>query len=722
MKLSTFNFQHSAFLSLALWTAAALNPPGAPAHAQGGSEPAGQPPPAPPVTLTHDGNTFTLANGLVTARINLRTGTLVSLQYLDLELLAQNRGGANGGYWSSVGRSRPGSATGAVVRIDPAANGGARAEISCQLHNDTQSPTASIDADYRYALGRGEPWLYAYAVLKHLPGYPAFGVGEARYCLKLNPEVFDYMTVDADRHRVMPSSYDWDHGASLNLKEARRMTTGVHKGEAEHKYDYSAVLAETPAYGWSSTKHRIGLWLINPSQEYIGGGPTKAELTGHLDVNPGGLPTLLNMWVGSHYGGTTISVATNEAWTKVVGPFVLYCNSANSGSAGADLEQTQLALWKDALARAGAEIRRWPYTWLSDPDYPLASRRAVVSGGLELHDPFEPNLKMSNIWVGLSAPDYVPPPRFGLGPGRFSTNNVFTPSRTNRPPPAGSYGYGRGGFPPYVDWQRDAKFYQFWARADALGRFAIPNVRPGTYTLHAIADGVLGEFTLTNITVSPGEAKSLGTLTWTPLRFGRTLWEIGVPDRTAREFRHGDHYWQWGLYFDYPKEFPQDVNFIIGKSDWRRDWNYVQPPHLETRNVPVVGEEDEQAETSTPRRARFGGGDVRSTTWAITFSLPEAPRGSVTLRLAFCGTHAGCDVEALANGRSIGETGTLPSTSAMQRDGIRGYWLEKDLTFDASLLVPGTNVIKLLSHASSSSQGVMYDYLRLEFSEGRSGS
>ena len=80
-------------------------------------------------------------------------------------------------------------------------------------------------------------------------------------------------------------------------------------------------------------------------------------------------------------------------------------------------------------------------------------------------------------------------------------------------------------------------------------------------------------------------------------------------------------------------------------------------------------------------------------------------RGQATLRLAFCGTHVGCNVEAFLNDRSIGETGTLPSTSAMQRDGIRAYWIEKDIGFDAALMKQGTNVIKLLSHANSWSQG-----------------
>ncbi|HWH69036.1 MAG TPA: hypothetical protein VNT26_06610, partial [Candidatus Sulfotelmatobacter sp.] len=263
---------------------------------------------AAPVTLTEDENTFTLANGLVTARIQKQSGTLISLQYQGLELLAPNRRGSTGGYWSYAGGGRLGGRSSALVRLNPASNGGARAEISCRLHTDPQAPTAGVDADYRYALGRGEPWLYVAAVLEHQPGYPAFGVGEARYCVKLNPDVFDFLTIDAQRRRRMPSGEDWDRGAPLNLKEARRMTTGIHKGEVEHKYDYAAVLAETPAYGWSSTAHRVGLWLINPSLEYIGGGPTKAELTGHLDVNPGGTPTLLNMWVGSHYGGTSLLV------------------------------------------------------------------------------------------------------------------------------------------------------------------------------------------------------------------------------------------------------------------------------------------------------------------------------------------------------------------------------------------------------------------------------
>ncbi len=72
--------------------------------------------------------------------------------------------------------------------------------------------------------------------------------------MKLNPEVFDFLTVDARRQRQMTTAEDWVNGDSLNLWEARRMTTGSSKGEVDHKYDYAALLSQTPAYGWSSTQ------------------------------------------------------------------------------------------------------------------------------------------------------------------------------------------------------------------------------------------------------------------------------------------------------------------------------------------------------------------------------------------------------------------------------------------------------------------------------------
>jgi rhamnogalacturonan endolyase len=613
-----------------LAAALAVGAPAAGARTEGGTRA------DPPVTLEEDDATFTLSNGRVTARIDKRAGAITALKYQGLNLMSR-------GYWSQVGRSGTGSIDQfgskrtSSVRIDPKKTGGERAEVSCRFVHDGKSPGLPADVELRYTLGRGDSGPYAWAVWEHRPGTPGFSVGEGRMAFKLNPDVFDYLTSDADRRRVMPTGVDWDRGEPLNMKEARRMTTGIHKGEPEHKYDYSAMLPQTPAYGWSSTKHHVGLWLINPNAEYLSGGPTKVELTGHLDVNPGGLPTLLNMWHGSHYGGSTLVVGEQEAWVKVIGPFFIYCNAADDHD----------TMWKDALAKAKREQEAWPYGWVDDPNYPPASGRGTVKGQVVVADPQAPNLVVRNLWVGLAHPS--------------------------------------------VDWQKDSKYYQFWARADA-GDFVVRHVRPGRYTPYAFADGVLGEFSRADVTVEAGKTLDLGRLEWEPVRHGRQLWEIGVPDRSAAEFRHGDHYWRWGLYYEYPKEFPDDVNFVVGKSDPRKDWNYCQPP-------------------------RIDGDRVRSTTWTITFDLPEAPRGKATLRLAIAGSRAPRGVEVLVNDAAAGGTGPLPDTGVMHRDGIRGYWCERGVAFDAALLKRGTNTIKLRVPATSWVNGVLYDYLRLELEE-----
>jgi rhamnogalacturonan endolyase len=594
---------------------------------------------APGVTLTVDDRVAVLDNGLVTAAVDRRTGALLSLKREGLDLLAGGKG-----YWSFVGSTpaeaaagRFGSRSSFSVREDPAKNGGERAEISCRLEAAGPDRDAPLDVDLRYTLGRGDSGLYVWGVWEHRAGHPALRMAEARYCLKLNPDVFDFLSVDDRRHRRMASGADWDRGAELNLKEARRLTTGPRQGEVEHKYDYSAVLAQNGPWGWCGTSAKVGLWMINPSFEYVIGGPAKVELTGHLDGNRGGLPTLLNMWQGAHYGGHPIALAEGEPWAKVVGPFLLYINS------GSDPD----GLRRDAVAKARGEQKAWPFEWVREPRAPPASGRGRVCGKISLSDPQAPGAVLKNAWVGLAAPEAL-------------------------------------------DWQVDGKHYQHWVPVGEDGRFEIPHARPGTWTLHAFTDGVLGGFSREGVAVRAGQALDLGTLTWTPVRHGRTLWEIGVPDRTAAEFRHGDHYWQWGLYLKYPEEFPDGVRFVVGRSDPARDWNYCQPPRI------------------------GADGKTSDTTWAIEFEAADPKPGKAALRMALCGSRGRGCVAVSVNGTPVGDTGDLPDSGVMHRDGIRGTWLEKTFPFDAALLKPGKNEIRLRSRGDHWTKGVLYDYLRLE--------
>ncbi len=246
-----------------------------------------------------------------------------------------------------------------------------------------------------------------------------------------------------------------------------------------------------------------------------------------------------------------------------------------------------------------------------------------------------------------------------------------------------------------VDWQKDGRYYQFWVRGDSQGKFTIPNVRPGNYTLHAFADGILGEFVKADVKIEAGKQIDLGKLDWQPVRYGKQLWEIGIPDRTAGEFRHGDHYWEWGIYNEYPKDFPNDVNFVIGKSDYRKDWNLMQVPRAKDDSGKGRGDE---------------------TVWKVKFDLPKNPSGKATLRIAFAGTEAK-SLTLKMNDREIGVLTNLPNTSVIHRDSARGYWQEKTISFDASMMKGGSNVLQLIVPAGNVMSGVEYDYLRLELDE-----
>ncbi len=325
---------------------------------------------------------------------------------------------------------------------------------------------------------------------------------------------------------------------------------------------------------------------------------------------------------------------------------------------------------------------------------------AQSRGKIILNDPQTPHLKMKNLLVGLTAPDYAPaviPRNFrgGFGgrsaggsggfslagggddeaaltnqnvlPGVPPSTNFSAGNFTNRFSRFGTNGFrGRfgGGFglPRVVDWQIDAKNYEFWVRADDAGNFRIPNVRPGTYSLHAIADGVLGELTLTNIAVASGQNLALGKINWQPVRYGIQLWDIGIPNRSGAEFFKGDDYFHWGWYLQYPKLFPYDVKYVIGKSDFRKDWFFEQVPYNDDTNNTT------------------GTGRGSATTWTVTFDLPAAPRGKATLRLAICGVSTRT-LTADMNDQSIGSVTNLIYNATINRDGIGGTWCERDLGF-----------------------------------------
>ena len=609
------------------------------------------------VTLVDNGTTVVLDNGIVKATITKSTATVTSLIYNGLELI---QGGYRGGsiYWSwnMSSYQNPSACTYSLV-TNPTTNNFDSAEIKLHMTWNGTTTTAAMDVDIYYSLQRNVSGLYAAATLTHPTTYPANPGGEWRMSSYPNPR-FDWLSVDSLRNLVIPSGSATTAAIVGAPAENVLITSGPFTNKYECKYDYSADFGAIDTWGWSSTANNVGLWVTAPSKEYYPGGPMKRELMCHST------PVLLNMIGGTHYGqGDETAVAAGEDWQKTYGPFLIYCNKVASGTPNASI-----ALWEDAKAKAKTEQAAWPFSWHNNPIYIKESGRGTVTGKLVINDTGNPTVAAADTWVGLA----IPPT----------------------------------GCASLTNFQAWSKNYQFWVKTDADGNFTIPHVLPGTYSLFAFGTGAIGQLSLSNYaTVTAANTTALGTVNWIPTRVAPTVWEIGIPDRTASEFKHGTDWWtsntypnpNWAKFLDYITEFPNDINFNIGQSNSATDWNYVQPSR---NSIPI----------SDP-------------IWNVNFNLTAAPttgsQASVYVALA---ANFGAALILSVNGVNVTSptTGIGPGNdaNAMIRKGIHGSFAEVRYTFPASNLHAGANKISfsIRKTGGASSGEVMYDYIRLEAS------
>jgi rhamnogalacturonan endolyase len=319
-----------------------------------------------------------------------------------------------------------------------------------------------------------------------------------------------------------------------------------------------------------------------------------------------------------------------------------------------------------------AEVKSWPYDFITSEDYPLRHQRGTLEGQFLIKDSYVSRLKIYGkfAFVGLA--------------------------------PIGEAG----------SWQTESKGYQFWTKADRRGRFIIENVRAGNYSLYAWGSGFIGDYKYEqNITITPGSEMNVGPLVYEPPRNGPTLWEIGVPDRTAGEFYIPDPYptlmnklyvnplqdrfRQYGLWDRYADLYPQnDLVYTIGVSDYRSDWFFA---HV-ARNV--------------------GNDTYQPTTWQIIFNLKNVNRiGRYTLRIALASA-ADSELQIRINdpkSDAIFTTGFIGKDNAIARHGIHGLYRLYSIDVAGNLLSVGDNTIFLTQTRSRTPfQGIMYDYIRLE--------
>ena len=135
-----------------------------------------------------------------------------------------------------------------------------------------------------------------------------------------------------------------------------------------------------------------------------------------------------------------------------------------------------------------------------------------------------------------------------------------------------------------------------------------------------------------------------------------------MPDRTSGEFFNGDHVTTHGACtLNICRIFRNDVHYVVGKSDYHKDWNMMQVPRR-------IGQ--------TPNGT--------ATTWAVSFDMPSSLCcAKATLRLSFAGTESRT-LDVQMNGKPAGALTDLLNTAVIHRDADRGYWLEKAVAFDAA--------------------------------------
>ncbi|PON39398.1 Rhamnogalacturonate lyase [Trema orientale] len=539
-------------------------------------------------------------------------------------------------------------------------------EISfTKIWNDS-SKAFPINVDKRYIMLRGYSGFYTYAILEHPEEAPLANIDQIRTVFKLQQKKFRYMAISDDRQRTMPSLRDRKSGHKLAYPEAVLLTKPSKpevKGEVDDKYQYSLDNKDRKVHGWISSNPSVGFWIITPSHEFLTAGPMKQELTSHVG------PISLSVFLSRHYGGKDLRLKLDkgETWKKVFGPISVYLNSASSS------DEYKHSLWKNAKQQAQEEVAKWPYNFTQSKDFPSSDQRGTVNGQLLIRDRYisESLILANSAYVGLAAP-------------------------------------GKAG-----SWQRENKGYQFWVQANERGDFSIKDVRPGNYSLHAWVPGIIGDYVYDQIiTIEHGTRLKLDNLVYEPPRNGPTLWEIGIPDRSAAEFyvpnpsyrftnrlytnQSGDKFRQYGLWDRYTDLYPnEDLIYTIGVSDYRRDWFFA---HVNRKSKD---------------------GTYKGTTWRIIFQLENVIRfENYTLQLALASA-AESNLQVRFNNRGtrlpMFSTTLIGRDNSIARHGIHGlYWLYS-INVPGNQLRPGKNTLYLTQSKSERPFiGLMYDYIRLE--------
>lgn len=552
------------------------------------------------VQLTVDGLKARLSNGLLIVEFK-ENGAVQSLVKNNAELVHNIAEGKDTFYvdYNAEGKNRP-------LTVD---------ELKVITNTTDEAHIAYIDktgmlyVEYHIIMKKGESGLYCYTVVKNNFG-KEFRLSELRSVYRLDTGIFDH-AYNAERKGRQPlhsymTQFPKIQDETYQLPDGELYTNG----RIYSKYDYAGYFKDNPF--WGQYGNGFGFWFIPVSTEYYPSGPLKQDLLVHYDA------ITLNYMTSAHFGTGDFTVPTN--WEKIYGPWYIYINTGNENEVIGDVK-----------GKVAAEEKKWPYTWMNEPLYPID--RATVTGNLTITHSRSSEGAM--IVLAKSGSDVI----------------------------------------------RQKGDYIFYSQADKKGNFKLENVRPGTYTLYAYGTkgDITSELSKNDVVVGKNDL-NLGEITWDPPAHKNKLWQIGVADRTAGEFKYGkelrNYKWQ--------KMVPKTLDYVIGISKDSEDWYYAQ---------------------------------TQSGDWNIRFDIKNRTAKKFYLTVAIAaftkGTINGGGDSSLTikvNDYVVRKLSYLSDTSIYRSAMNSGWYHLEEIELSPEVLHVGENVVTFTNNNSS----VMYDTVLLE--------
>ncbi|MGH9404105.1 MAG: polysaccharide lyase family protein [Terriglobia bacterium] len=362
-----------------------------------------------------------------------------------------------------------------------------------------------------FILTANDPGLHVYFVADHGASDIAGGIGQVQYVYRPNLALFTHTySVNSGLNNLgatdVPLPDAVLQGTSDPGRNVQDATVDLHglplppgyRREFYTKYDYSSQEVLHKAQGvYGST---LAAWVVLPSKESLVGGPTKQDLifTGNLIIMECQSNHLDNQFSFNVPAGTVLN--------RLYGPFYFHFNSFDSQ------HPTAASLYREALASArGLKAFYDGEIELVNNGYVPSWNRGRVQVDLDSARSDDDADPSGEDWANLDRDDS----------GSLRSWVVLSDSATN-------FQYSHLGG-------------QYWASLNPGGVAQLDKVIPGVYRLSAYVLGKWGELRRDNVTVTAHQPTHL-SVKFTPENFSpeRPVWTLGVPDRSAHEFLHGE--------------------------------------------------------------------------------------------------------------------------------------------------------------------------------------